>query len=86
MIEKCDLICLCKVFENKELYDVELWKGIVEMGWIGMIIFEEYGGLGFGYFEFCVIVEEFGWLIVFVLFFLFVYLVMEVFLFVGLEE
>ncbi len=37
-----------------------VWKQIVEMGWLGTAIPEEYGGLGLGMLELCVIAEELG--------------------------
>jgi alkylation response protein AidB-like acyl-CoA dehydrogenase len=41
-------------------HDVALWAGIAEMGWLGAAIPEEYGGLGLGELELCVIAEEMG--------------------------
>ena len=38
----------------------DVWKKIVEMGWLGAAIPEEYGGLGLGMLELCVIAEELG--------------------------
>ncbi len=38
----------------------ELWKGVVELGWPGLHIPEEYGGSGFGMEELVVVVEELG--------------------------
>ncbi|GAA0466564.1 acyl-CoA dehydrogenase family protein [Parasphingorhabdus litoris] len=38
----------------------EVWQKIVEMGWLGAAIPEEYGGLGLGMLELCVIAEELG--------------------------
>lgn len=37
-----------------------VWKQIIEMGWLGAAIPEEYGGLGLGMLELCVIAEELG--------------------------
>ncbi|MBE9539743.1 MAG: acyl-CoA/acyl-ACP dehydrogenase, partial [Proteobacteria bacterium] len=41
-------------------FDRELWTGMAGMGWTGVTIAEEYGGLGFGYLELAVIAEEIG--------------------------
>lgn len=38
----------------------EVWQKIVEMGWLGAAIPEEFGGLGLGMLELCVIAEELG--------------------------
>ncbi|MGA0599450.1 acyl-CoA dehydrogenase family protein [Caulobacter sp. KR2-114] len=48
------------VLEGPQSYDAALWKGLAEMGFLGVVIPEEYGGLGLGYLELCVIAEEMG--------------------------
>jgi alkylation response protein AidB-like acyl-CoA dehydrogenase len=48
------------VLDGKESYDRELWKGLAEMGFLGVAIPEEYGGAGAGHLELCVIAEEMG--------------------------
>lgn len=48
------------VLENNSYIDNELWKKIVSLGWTGIRIPEEYGGLGLGHLELCVIAEELG--------------------------
>jgi alkylation response protein AidB-like acyl-CoA dehydrogenase len=40
--------------------DAALWKAVAEQGWLGAAIPEEYGGLGLGHLELCVIAEELG--------------------------
>src|ERR1700761_6222497 len=58
--EKCTPKTVRKVYESGEGYDRTLWKQIAEMGWLGTAIPENYGGLGLGYLELCVIAEELG--------------------------
>ena len=48
------------VLEGEESYDEDLWSQVVEMGFTATAIPEEYGGLGLGYLELCVIAEELG--------------------------
>jgi alkylation response protein AidB-like acyl-CoA dehydrogenase len=48
------------VLEGNAPYDRELWKGLAEMGFLGVAIPEEYGGAGAGHLELCVIAEEMG--------------------------
>src|SRR2546426_9115211 len=38
----------------------ELWRGFAEMGWAGVLIPEELGGVGLGYVEAGVLLEEMG--------------------------
>ncbi|HUM18485.1 MAG TPA: acyl-CoA dehydrogenase family protein [Candidatus Nitrosotalea sp.] len=49
-----------RILEGAAPYDVELWRGMGEMGWMGTAIPEPYGGAGFGYLELCVLAEELG--------------------------
>lgn len=48
------------VLEGKAPYDRELWKGLAEMGFLGVAIPENFGGAGAGHLELCVIAEEMG--------------------------
>ena len=49
------------VLDNADkTYDEDLWKAVVEMGWLGTAIPEEHGGLGLGHLELCAIAEELG--------------------------
>ena len=48
------------VLEGEASYDEDLWSKIIEMGFTATSIPEEYGGLGLGYLELCVIAEELG--------------------------
>ncbi len=40
--------------------NLDLWDAVAEMGFTGAAIPEEFGGLGLGYLELCVIAEEMG--------------------------
>jgi len=48
------------VLEGPEPYDRALWQGLAEMGFLGIAIPEEYGGVGAGYLELCALAEEMG--------------------------
>jgi alkylation response protein AidB-like acyl-CoA dehydrogenase len=41
-------------------FDKELWKGVAELGWLGVAIPEAFGGAGLGRLELCVLAEEIG--------------------------
>src|SRR5580658_5121112 len=41
-------------------YDDALWKEVGAQGWLGTAIPEQFGGLGLGHLELCVIAEELG--------------------------
>jgi len=54
-------LSVCReVLESERPYAQELWKGAAELGWLGTVIPEEYGGAGFGHLELAVIAEEVG--------------------------
>ena len=46
-------------FDREEKFDLSLWKKACELGFVGVFIEENYGGLGYGFFEHCLISEEF---------------------------
>jgi alkylation response protein AidB-like acyl-CoA dehydrogenase len=61
LFDKCDRKSVRTVLDDNQLhYHKELWSQISEMGWTGTAIPEEYGGLGLGMLELCVIAEELG--------------------------
>ncbi|HEX4180370.1 MAG TPA: acyl-CoA dehydrogenase family protein [Caulobacteraceae bacterium] len=57
---KCASKVVRAVLEGPEPFDRALWKGLAEMGFLGVVIPEAYGGLGAGYLELCVVAEELG--------------------------
>ena len=48
------------VLEGPQSFDRDLWKGLADLGFLGVAIPEEYGGAGAGHLELCVIAEELG--------------------------
>lgn len=84
--EQCDISVVRGVLEGDNAYDEGLWKGIVEMGWTATALPEEYGGIGYGYLELCVIAEEIGRVVAPVPFSSSVYLATEAILLGGSEE
>ena len=61
LTDKCSRQVVRSVLDNSEnQYSKELWQEVVNMGWTATAIPEEYGGLGLGMLELCVIAEELG--------------------------
>ncbi|MET4120813.1 alkylation response protein AidB-like acyl-CoA dehydrogenase [Bradyrhizobium sp. JR1.5] len=60
LAEKCPPKAVRAVLDGKAPYDKELWKGLAEMGFLGVAIPEDFGGAGAGHLELCVIAEEMG--------------------------
>jgi hypothetical protein len=85
LAEKSSPKAVRTVLDGKEPYDRELWKGLAEMGFLGVAIPEEYGGAGAGHLELCVIAEEIGRSLAPVPFSSTVYLAAEAILLAGSE-
>src|SRR3954471_23391100 len=60
LAEKSSTKAVRAVLDGNAPYDRDLWKGLAEMGFLGVAIPESYGGAGAGHLELCVIAEEIG--------------------------
>jgi alkylation response protein AidB-like acyl-CoA dehydrogenase len=59
--EQCRLESVRAVLDDRDKsHDAGLWQAMVDLGWTGVSIPEQYGGVGLGYLELCVIAEELG--------------------------
>ena len=58
--ENSSLAHVREILEADSGYSQGLWKGVAELGWLGVSIPEEYGGAGFGYLESAMIAGEIG--------------------------
>src|SRR5437868_3096511 len=85
LTEKCSSKAVRVVLDGKEPYDRGLWKGLAEMGFLGVAIPEQFGGAGAGHLELCVIAEEMGRALAPVPFSSTVYLAAEAILLAGSE-
>jgi acyl-CoA dehydrogenase len=50
---------VAREYDRREEFPKELWKKACELGFIGLFIKKEYGGLGLGFLEFAMVMEEF---------------------------
>ncbi len=46
-------------FDREETFDLKIWKKACDLGFVGVFIDEAYDGAGYGFFEHCLINEEF---------------------------
>jgi alkylation response protein AidB-like acyl-CoA dehydrogenase len=51
---------LARELDKKETFDDRLWKKAADLGFLGVFIEEKYEGMGMGYLDQCLIVEEFA--------------------------
>ncbi|MGN6117548.1 MAG: acyl-CoA dehydrogenase family protein [Nitrobacter sp.] len=85
LTEKCPPKAVRAVLDGKADYDRDLWKGLAEMGFLGVAIPEEFGGAGAGHLELCVLAEEMGRALAPVPFSSTVYLAAETLMIAGSE-
>lgn len=48
------------MLEDERGFTDEVWQRVVELGWTGLLVPEEYGGLGLGMVDLVVVMEEMG--------------------------
>ena len=46
--------------EDEKGYSLELWKEMVDLGWLGLVLPEEFGGSGMSFLDLSVLLEEAG--------------------------
>jgi len=57
---ECPKALVRKLEQSEEGYSPEVWKKMAELGWMGLIIPEEYGGMGYTFQDLIVLLEEIG--------------------------
>jgi alkylation response protein AidB-like acyl-CoA dehydrogenase len=57
---ECPKTMVRKLEQSEEGYSSELWKKMAELGWMGLIIPEEYGGMNYTFQDLVVLLEEIG--------------------------
>jgi alkylation response protein AidB-like acyl-CoA dehydrogenase len=58
--EKSSSAVVRQLMETEKGFDDATWKQMADLGWTGMAIPEAYGGIGFGFIELTVLLEEMG--------------------------
>ena len=86
LADHCSPKAVRAVLEGQAPYDRDLWKGLGEMGFLGVVIPEAYGGAGAGHLELCVIAEEMGRALAPVPFSSSIYLATEAIMLAGSED
>jgi alkylation response protein AidB-like acyl-CoA dehydrogenase len=61
LANECPMTLVREIAENDPKgYRPDLWKQMAELGWLGLLVPEEYGGAGLGFVDLVVILEETG--------------------------
>ncbi len=57
---ECPVALVRELMESNHAHSEGLWAGMTEMGWMGLVIPEDYGGVGLSFIELAVVLEEMG--------------------------
>jgi alkylation response protein AidB-like acyl-CoA dehydrogenase len=61
LLEKeCPSTLVRRLMEEERGYEPELWKKIAELGWLGLVVPEAYGGSALSYVDLVLVLEEMG--------------------------
>jgi len=58
MQQACPMSTVRRIMANNDGFDAALWQQAAELGWLGLIIPEQYGGVGLGWIDLTVVLEE----------------------------
>ncbi len=58
---ECDTECIRELEGSEAGFSPELWAKLSELSWPGIIIPEEYGGVGLGLMDLAIVIEEMGY-------------------------
>ena len=58
--KECTESVVREMEEDEKGYSPQLWKGMADQGWQGLIIPPELGGSGMGFLDLIILTEEFG--------------------------
>ncbi|MEM8564272.1 MAG: acyl-CoA dehydrogenase family protein [Pseudomonadota bacterium] len=61
LLDRSALSVVRTILDDDALYHSEsVWREMLDLGWVGVAVPEEYGGVGLGYLELCVVAQEIG--------------------------
>jgi len=60
LAEQCPKAKVREMDKDEKGFDPQLWRSMAELGWLGLIFPEEYGGMGAGFMDLVVLLEEMG--------------------------
>jgi len=58
--KECPKQLVRDMIEDEKGYSPELWKKMADLGWMGLTLPEEYGGVGMSFLDLAVLLEEMG--------------------------
>ena len=60
LVKECPKTLVREMEKNEKGYSPELWAKMADLGWMGLIFPEEYGGSELSFLDFTTLLEEMG--------------------------
>jgi len=60
LAKECPMRHVRELMEDDTGFDPDLWKKMAEVGWLGLVLPEEYGGAGMNFRDLTILLEEMG--------------------------
>jgi alkylation response protein AidB-like acyl-CoA dehydrogenase len=60
LAKECPKAKVREMAKDEKGYDPQMWHHMAELGWMGLILPEEYGGMGAGFMDLVILMEEMG--------------------------
>jgi len=60
LAKECPKARVREMAKDEKGYDPQLWHRMAELGWMGLVLPEEYGGMGAGFMDLVILMEEMG--------------------------
>ena len=60
LAKECPKSLVRQLEESEKGYSPELWRKMAELGWMGLVLPEEYGGMGMGFMDLIILLQEMG--------------------------
>jgi len=60
LTKECPKALVRKLEEDEKGFSQELWSKMAELGWLGLVLPEEYNGMGMGFMDLIILLQEMG--------------------------
>jgi acyl-CoA dehydrogenase len=60
LAKECPKAKVREMVKHERAYDPQMWRSMAELGWMGLVLPEEYGGMAASFMDLAILVEEMG--------------------------
>ena len=60
LTKECSKTLVRQLEENEKGYSPELWRKMADLGWMGLVLPEQYNGMGMGFMDLIILLQEMG--------------------------